>query len=450
MFGRRCIFFLFVFFFKQKTAYEISSRDWSSDVCSSDLAPRQVRDRFRQSLQDRAERGPAAQPLHQLVTDVAGVEIGEDKHVRPSANRRTFGLARGDVGDDRRVGLQLAVEHELRRRLAAAQLRDRGLDALDARAFGAAARAVRQERHDRLVPDDAAPVPCRRNRDVRELDGRRLRHDGAVGEGQHAVVLHHVEGTRHRRDARRHADRPERGVYRVRARIDRAAHHHVGGADAHQTGAARKRMFERLGGGRIGGKPVGTAGAQMLGEKRRARVREAAQDLHDTEPQLLDPRRRFLHAWVVSFGEDDARPQFFRPLVDAFEEAHLENLRFSACWTVGSTSGDTSPPKRATSRTRLELTKVRSNAGTGNTVSILGARLRFINAIWNSYSKSETARSPRIITEAPSCLANSASNPSNDCTAKRLSGTACRISATRSSSENSGCFTTFTATATMS
>src|ERR1044071_2986818 len=27
----------FVFFFKQKTAYEISTRDWSSDVCSSDL-----------------------------------------------------------------------------------------------------------------------------------------------------------------------------------------------------------------------------------------------------------------------------------------------------------------------------------------------------------------------------------------------------------------------------
>ena len=29
--------FLFFFFFKQKTAYEIVSRDWSSDVCSSDL-----------------------------------------------------------------------------------------------------------------------------------------------------------------------------------------------------------------------------------------------------------------------------------------------------------------------------------------------------------------------------------------------------------------------------
>ena len=31
--ARRCVFF----FFKQKTAYEISVRDWSSDVCSSDL-----------------------------------------------------------------------------------------------------------------------------------------------------------------------------------------------------------------------------------------------------------------------------------------------------------------------------------------------------------------------------------------------------------------------------
>src|SRR5213593_3414277 len=31
-----CVFFFF--FFKQKTAYEMVSCDWSSDVCSSDLA----------------------------------------------------------------------------------------------------------------------------------------------------------------------------------------------------------------------------------------------------------------------------------------------------------------------------------------------------------------------------------------------------------------------------
>ena len=30
--------YVFFFFFKQKTAYEIGTGDWSSDVCSSDLA----------------------------------------------------------------------------------------------------------------------------------------------------------------------------------------------------------------------------------------------------------------------------------------------------------------------------------------------------------------------------------------------------------------------------
>src|SRR3546814_9377027 len=30
---------LFIFFFKQKTAYEMRISDWSSDVCSSDLNP---------------------------------------------------------------------------------------------------------------------------------------------------------------------------------------------------------------------------------------------------------------------------------------------------------------------------------------------------------------------------------------------------------------------------
>src|SRR3546814_6784958 len=32
-----CLFSVFVFFFKQKTAYEMRISDWSSDVCSSDL-----------------------------------------------------------------------------------------------------------------------------------------------------------------------------------------------------------------------------------------------------------------------------------------------------------------------------------------------------------------------------------------------------------------------------
>src|SRR5213075_3480772 len=38
----------FFFFFKQKTAYEITRRDWSSDVCSSDLGSRSS-DRIKSS-----------------------------------------------------------------------------------------------------------------------------------------------------------------------------------------------------------------------------------------------------------------------------------------------------------------------------------------------------------------------------------------------------------------
>src|SRR3546814_1988719 len=38
-----CVCFFF-FFFKQKTAYEMRISDWSSDVCSSDLLYRALRD----------------------------------------------------------------------------------------------------------------------------------------------------------------------------------------------------------------------------------------------------------------------------------------------------------------------------------------------------------------------------------------------------------------------
>ena len=37
------VFFFFFFFFKQKTAYEMCGRDWSSDVCSSDLFDRGIK-----------------------------------------------------------------------------------------------------------------------------------------------------------------------------------------------------------------------------------------------------------------------------------------------------------------------------------------------------------------------------------------------------------------------
>src|SRR5213079_2396235 len=53
--------FVFFFFFKQKTAYEITTGDWSSDVCSSDLLPARelatLPDRGRVILRDHKNIG---------------------------------------------------------------------------------------------------------------------------------------------------------------------------------------------------------------------------------------------------------------------------------------------------------------------------------------------------------------------------------------------------------
>src|SRR5213594_4627011 len=67
--------FFFFFFFKQKTAYEVSVRDWSSDVCSSDL--RRV---LRASQQ--AQRTPRVVPH---------VRRGRSEGVGPRSEERRVG-----------------------------------------------------------------------------------------------------------------------------------------------------------------------------------------------------------------------------------------------------------------------------------------------------------------------------------------------------------------------
>src|SRR3546814_8854658 len=44
------------FFFKQKTAYEMRISDWSSDVCSSDLAARRSCSHLRRAADDDQQR----------------------------------------------------------------------------------------------------------------------------------------------------------------------------------------------------------------------------------------------------------------------------------------------------------------------------------------------------------------------------------------------------------
>src|SRR3546814_267381 len=86
---------MFCFFFKQKTAYEMRISDWSSDVCSSDLAldpaiDRRMVDRnaaFRQhflkvAIADRIATIPAHRPQDHISLEMAPLEI-RHRSVRP-------------------------------------------------------------------------------------------------------------------------------------------------------------------------------------------------------------------------------------------------------------------------------------------------------------------------------------------------------------------------------
>src|SRR3546814_7437534 len=53
---RRCVISFFVFFFKQKTAYEMRISDWSSDVCSSDLWLASQKRKLSPATYDKAVR----------------------------------------------------------------------------------------------------------------------------------------------------------------------------------------------------------------------------------------------------------------------------------------------------------------------------------------------------------------------------------------------------------
>src|SRR3546814_19806409 len=66
---------MFIFFFKQKTAYEMRISDWSSDVCSSDL------------LKPRRDRGMARMPLARLhrslqIAQIKALDIAPDNPCR--------------------------------------------------------------------------------------------------------------------------------------------------------------------------------------------------------------------------------------------------------------------------------------------------------------------------------------------------------------------------------
>src|SRR3546814_1701299 len=64
------VIWCFVFFFKQKTAYEMRISDWSSDVCSSDLLQP-----ARRAPRDLRHRAPAHHPARAQAVAGGGREL---------------------------------------------------------------------------------------------------------------------------------------------------------------------------------------------------------------------------------------------------------------------------------------------------------------------------------------------------------------------------------------
>src|SRR3546814_7032473 len=87
------IYCVFVFFFKQKTAYEMRISDWSSDVCSSDLLHGDL-------LRRHLDAHRVVQHLGRQLSDLRWHGSGEQQRVAP---RRQGADDLSDIADEAHV-----------------------------------------------------------------------------------------------------------------------------------------------------------------------------------------------------------------------------------------------------------------------------------------------------------------------------------------------------------
>src|SRR3546814_2668661 len=93
------LFYVLFFFFKQKTAYEMRISDWSSDVCSSDLAAmRRIDQPFE--LRRRSIGGIRRKRQHPIITPVALARKLGDRHQFQSRDAKLLKIR----SEERRVG----------------------------------------------------------------------------------------------------------------------------------------------------------------------------------------------------------------------------------------------------------------------------------------------------------------------------------------------------------
>src|SRR3546814_20923233 len=157
---------LFVFFFKQKTAYEMRISDWSSDVCSSDLAIRRLvvdKDAGRDAKRfgARARQRPRFQFRQQLLP------IGERILDRTGQADDLPGL--------RKWPAERILDEEIVERQPVARRVDARVDYVAARQANAARDAIEQPRMvgGQYHPQRRAPIVVV-HRGGGELHGARL------------------------------------------------------------------------------------------------------------------------------------------------------------------------------------------------------------------------------------------------------------------------------------
>src|SRR3546814_7957219 len=86
------------FFFKQKTAYEMRISDWSSDVCSSDLAVGAA-EHGAERLPDRGKREPRRERDHAERRIAFAQPIPLARHRRPRAFEQFLGMGKRHAGE---------------------------------------------------------------------------------------------------------------------------------------------------------------------------------------------------------------------------------------------------------------------------------------------------------------------------------------------------------------
>src|SRR5213080_950974 len=175
------MFIFFFFFFKQKTAYEIPLCDWSSDVCSSDLAgpdgdldrvlvPAAARTGLRRERENElfarcaeaARRAVEAVEHDALDGRVDPTRAAVSRHARVRQLRRR--LAQGSLpeldGDERQAAGEQCGEDPDRRCATSQSVssRRRKTNARSSARAAKAAQTKKAEREARVIVDSIAPT----------------------------------------------------------------------------------------------------------------------------------------------------------------------------------------------------------------------------------------------------------------------------------------------------